>query len=708
MKVCRVLAVLALALAVLAGCPTVPKGKPVEAINNSDVYRLVQEALQPVADQFVDRGDRILLVPFDAFYGTREWRFVPIPMEIPQKDFDEKIASAVSKLSPASPNMGGAERESKLVNDAFERDGSKEVVRLRTSSEAWNELLLGRILTAGGYSGVAPFSLAEYARRNPYFVDSFEGGMLGAVLKRQGKGFERLENAGIDGTAMAQHRKGELVFGTDMLAFSSWKDLQKKYSATKLLAYSVNNVVDDGMSWIGIQASFRLVDIAHGGRVLWSGTRTATSSQFPKDKIPALGGLRLTLPPEVTGARRDAWARTLKAQGVAAQSSAILMKIDDIPVFGTYPVTREDFAVEEALTGLFGSMPGLTVVDKLQKRLYKLPWQMAHSVHYIDPMLGGDFTEFQSFYGARYMIGYRVMWKQLQGVQVLQGTADLELADKILGIYVKVLDMGDGGKTLLSDFVPFVAETDLGKNILYRCYNATRGLATVASALKDSGVLSEDTHTVLVNRRMEIANTYIGEATATEKFILNRMPAGDVPALFRSYYDVYEVIRTLGLPAEKKTDTAQKDGEEPPFDQVQEMNLEMAVALMQSWFEDGLCSALAAADISPSEKLDSLYSRYFLTLQGDMPSAGDDLPFLSPILLGKWGPTMKTYYNIDKIVYFSLLETGMPASYALRTPSTVPLARFFPFVTSETDSLQVSVVNVTSGDYEFKKDFALK
>ena len=70
--------------------------------------------------------------------------------------------------------------------------------------------------------------------------------------------------------------------------------------------------------------------------------------------------------------------------------------------------------------------------------------------------------------------------------------------------------------------------------------------------------------------------------------------------------------------------------------------------------------------------------------------------------------TLKSYYGVDKIIYFSLLETGVPSSTYIKPPSKSPIARYFPLVASDPDSLQVSVVNVNSGDYEFKQDFPLK
>jgi hypothetical protein len=312
------------------------------------------------------------------------------------------------------------------------------------------------------------------------------------------------------------------------------------------------------------------------------------------------------------------------------------------------------------------------------------------------------------------MITYRVLWKNIQGVQIRQGQSDYELADKILGIYVKVLDMGDSGKTILSDFLPLATENDLNQSVLYRCFSNAKGLSAVATALKDSGIVVAGTNTMLVNRRTEIANIYTGKATTTGNLEISGTSQGDVPALLKSDHDVYEILRRIGLSANSEPIVTSQEGHgtsagaNQAYNDAEQVNLSLAVSLMQSWFEDGLCTALTGAGIAPNEKMDSLYSRFFLTSRGTVTGASENLPFLSPLLIAKWGPTIKSYYDLDKIVYFAFMETATPTAHFLRTLSEIALARYFPFVTSDPDSLQLSVVNVSSGDYEFKRDFTLK
>jgi hypothetical protein len=386
MRKSRLCIIVVIAFIALAGCSSEPKApgmpiitntisttdsqKPIDAINNSDAYRLAQEALQPIADQFVEQGDKILLVQMDSWYGSTLWRFVPVPSTIPLKTFENLlIPTAASKHATRAPDNDGVNSELNALNESFQSDSPNNVYTINKDNLSRNELLLGRIFMAAGYSGIQSFSLAEFTKRNPYFIDSFESGLLSAVMKKQGKGFERLEMAGLDSKSTTLHAQGKLVFGTDPLNFATWNKVRQKSGATKLLLYSVNNIINSGMDYLGVQVSFRLVDIAHAGRLLWSGSRTVTSSTFPKEKIPFLGGLHLTLPSTVATVQRDIFAQTLKARGIGMAMNAVLLKVDDIPIFGTYPVTREDFVVEDAIQVLFSSIPGVNVVEKLRKRL---------------------------------------------------------------------------------------------------------------------------------------------------------------------------------------------------------------------------------------------------------------------------------------------------------------------------------------------------
>jgi hypothetical protein len=773
-------AVVLCVLAVLLGCPAAPTPEKIEAINNSDVYKLAHDALQPIVDQFVEGKDRILLANMPAFDGCDTWRFVPTPLEVKQEDFEKIIRPNAQKLfKPPASNPTGPVLETKLLSDLFTLDSAKKVYTLKTTSDKYNELLLGRTLAGAGYSGLGSFSLADFVKANPYFIDSFESGLLSAVLPK-GMGFERLWTAGMDRKdvprsawkQMVDQVEGKLVFNTNMLNFNTWADIQKAYEPnkiTKLLMYSINNVVFSRMDYIGMSISFRLIDVARGGKFLWSKTMSLKSDKFPKDKVPFLGAVQLTIPPQAVGAQRDGFVRTLKDQGVRSMS-AVLMKIDDIPIFGSYPVTREDFAVENALEGFFQSFQlsaGQTVniVEKLSPRMYKQPWQLAHAVHYINPLLGGDYDQFRNYYGAQYMIGYRVLWKKFQGVQLLQGDKDLELSGKILGIYVKIMDMADKGRVVLSDFLTLGTDAELDGNRLYLCYARTKSFSALAQALRDKRVITDTTRTALINRRMEIANNYIGEKTTSEDFILNRIPRfTDDPKktaeenakassdyardLLMTSYDVYEVLRIFGQADEtsgaavKKKPASGKEGEEEKWTEAQERNLTMAVNLMQSWFEDGLCTALVAGDAAPNEKMESLYSRYLILksvglFSQEMVSPPEEMLYLSPLLISRWislPPTppvvsappaapgappapaapaapitsLKAYYGIDKIIYFSLLETSVPTTAHITPPASSPIARFFPLVAADPDSLQVSVVNLNTGDYEYKNDFALK
>jgi hypothetical protein len=719
----------ALSLFFVACGSTPPPPPKSEAINNSDVYKLAQDALQPIVDQFITAGDRILLAPMPAFSGVDAWRYVPAPLEVKQEDYEGIIKPKAQKLFKPSPDSSGTVPEVKLLGELFSLDSANKVYKLNTASNKYDGRLLGRALAGTGYSGLGAFSLASFAKANPYFIDSFESGLLSAALKRSGKGFERLSpdamNMGdlpLESRKRQDNpRKAELVFNTNMLGFNTWAEIQDAYKpngVTKLLMYSVNNVVSSGAEYIGIQVSFRLVDIAKGGKLLWSGTKSIASEAFPKEKIPFLGTVKLSLDAKSVMSQRDALALDLKGQGIRSMN-AVLVKIDDIPVLGSYPVTREDFAIESALEDYFSSVQlspisKMAIQEKLYPRQYKESWQIAHAVHYVNPLLGGDYGQFANYYGAQYMIGYRVLWKDIQGVQILEGEKDLELNDKVLGIYFKVMDMAANGRVVISDFLKLGEDSDLEANVLYHCFNRTKSFDGLAKALSASSVVNGGTRTALVNRRMEIANNYVGEGTLTEDFLKKRFPQGnDQIALMMAYYDAYEVLRTFGETKEKPSSSGGTDKEET-WTQAQELNMSVAVGLMQSWFEDGLCCALASSDAAPNEKLESLYSRYLLQpSQGQISEEANSpeaMVYLSPLYLSKWGSAapIKSYYGIDKIIYFSLLESGADTEKFVRPPSSSPISRFFPLISTDPDSLQVSVVNVSSGDYEFKQNFALK
>ncbi|MBU0928155.1 MAG: hypothetical protein KKA67_10425 [Spirochaetes bacterium] len=704
-------AVCAFSLAV-AGCVTTekPKEKAI-GIDTSEVFRLGREALGPIAEKYIERGDRVLLVPVAPFGGNAVWRFVPTPAEIPQADFEQRIKPAVSAAFKARAGSGlGSSPEYLQLGKAFSYDSSKSAYAFKPQAEGLDEALLGRALAAAGYSGVEAFSLEAFSRVNPYFVDSLESGMLAAVLARQARGLERLPITSPAQSAASRDAlaSGRLVFGTNPLAAGSWKELleaARQGPIQKMLVYSVDEVISDETGYIGFSLSFRLVDVAKGGVVLWSGTKTMASDDFPAEDLPLLGETTISLPAEAAASSKASIARALRDQGVKTPVSAALVKIDDISVFGTYPVTREDYAVENALEAFFGGIPGLSVVDKLFKRSYKEPWQLTHAVHYVNPLQGGDYAEFQNYYGARLMIGYRVLWKEVQGIRPL--SEDGDISSRALGIYVKLVDMGASGRIVASEFIPMAPDGELRENVLYRCYARTSGFAELPAELADSGVLGASVNAALVNRRMEIAGTYLEPGSPAAPSLPSLMASGDQAAALRSSFDAYAAVRSVGAePAKpaKEAPPAGEDADAPKtLDPVDELNLYMAVNLMQSWFEDGLVTALVAGDINVFEKLESLYSRALVRGSGGL---GDR--FLSPLYLSSWGPVVKKYYNLDKIVYFSLLDTRPPSSRYIKVPEGSALARYFPLVSFEPDSLQVSVVSVTTGDYDFKRDYSLK
>src|SRR5512145_665746 len=98
MRTDRCVAAACAVVLVCTGCltPGKPKAKKAIGLDTSEVYRLASEALRPIADKFIERGDRVLLVPSEPFGGVPSWRFVPVPSEIPQDVFEKEIRPRVS------------------------------------------------------------------------------------------------------------------------------------------------------------------------------------------------------------------------------------------------------------------------------------------------------------------------------------------------------------------------------------------------------------------------------------------------------------------------------------------------------------------------------------------------------------------------------------------------------------------------------------
>jgi len=92
-------------VALSAACVSTKKPKPETPLgmNTSDIYRLGMEALKPLADQYIERGDRVLLLQSRLFNRSDAWRFIPTPLEIPQDVFEVDIRQKVSAaFKPAS------------------------------------------------------------------------------------------------------------------------------------------------------------------------------------------------------------------------------------------------------------------------------------------------------------------------------------------------------------------------------------------------------------------------------------------------------------------------------------------------------------------------------------------------------------------------------------------------------------------------------
>ncbi len=549
---------------------------------------------------------------------------------------------------------------------------------------------------------VKDFNYENFLSKYPYFIDSFEGGMQEAVLSKDGKGFERLRLSSLNPDVRQQVLDGKLVFGTSVLSATSWTELAKnpvnaKLPYTRMLQYSIENVIYERGKYIGILVNFRLLDLSRG-TILYNATTVLRTKQFPEDQMASLGQLRLTIPEAQLNAPAAAIARAIKNTDTKAFSNSIaLIKNDDFSVFGGFPVTKEDFVVEDWLQGFFASIPDVVTVEKLNKKEYKQPWQLTNSVSNINPVQIGQASDFPGFYGARFLVSYRILWKTLEGTRK-SGDGGFELADQILGIYLKIIDLGANNTIVYADFLPLGTFEAMESNVLYRCFSYARKFETPAKTLAEKALLQPGSSLMLINRRMEIANNYVAKNDTVADLLRSRSDSSDTASIWKQYRDTDKVLSAYGTALVEDTSYGE-------FDQ---LNILFALNLMSSWFEEGLTGALLARGISVAEKIDELYSRsQIFRLQQASPS-DMELRYLSPILLQQWGPSIKSFYNVDKFLYFSFNDNMTPLGKHSKVPAAYALSRFYPLLSDSPDSLQLGLVDVDSGNYLFKQDFNIK
>ncbi len=559
--------------------------------------------------------------------------------------------------------------------------------------------------TGQGFAGLGyrfeydfePFSLQEYRDDHPFFTDYLESGMIRSILKSQGKVYERLNLAGYAADYVTRLREENYVFNTSLLEYDWWEEIRDEFKINKMLVYTVNKVVDSGFVYVGVQLGLKLLDVDAGGQVLWETIENVVSNDFPGSRMIELDRMHVDIPNDSINAFNAGLTERMEEEDLDGPIDVVLVKIDDIPIFGTYPITVEDFILEQQLGNSLTQLDSVNVLEKLYKRRYKTNWQLVNAVSYINPLRGGEYAEFESYYGTRYMLGYRILWEEQAGkIEEDIRTDIVSLNEKILGVFLKLIDTADYGRIVFCDFIPIAPQQDLDTNFLYRCYAQVAGLEKLVAEVEELGVLSQEEKIAIVNKRMEIMKDYLIRNSSEYEIMYALNSSGNEALILANYDKVYDLWGSIAEQKKVKGD----------------IYYLMGAHLANSWFEDGLNYLLVSSGYSVVEKLESIYSRYLIKKRYGYDTGGENM-FLSPLLLEEWGQNIKSFYDIDKIAYFLGLEKQvLDASFL--TPDelvgealAVELSQYYPILSYELDRFLFSMLDVRTGDYVYNRNLSV-
>jgi len=543
-------------------------------------------------------------------------------------------------------------------------------------------------------------------------------------MEKGGIGFDRLEIPRYTADYVNQLRAEDYIFGTSLLKYDWWMEkpwpedepaedtgeeaagekapdptvLKENYNVSKVLIYSLHKVEQKGVDYVGMQLGMKLIDADNEGEILYNQIKNVYSSNFPDSRRIFLSRRYLELPPSSVDSFGSKLEGVINNEGLGfgTEIDAVLVKTDDIPFLGTYPITIEDFLIEQELSHKLGALDNFNVREKLYKRRYKKPFQFVNAVNHINPLRGGEYSEFENYYGTRYMLAYKVFWKEQTG-EFEDWTDELvDLDEKILGVYVKLIDMSDKGRILMTHVIPIAPEQQLETNFLYRCFFRVNDLPFILDEIEMSAAMGGDDRAVIINKRMEIFKNYL---------------IGNFPA-YKAMYD------TLSSRTEAQI-LEQYDKVYKLFDEEERKNVKgdvyyiMAAHIMNGWFEEGITSYLVDNGYMIHDKLESIYSRYLISYKFDGDWEGRDI-FLSPLFLSEWGADIKNFYNLDKVIYFIALEKAMPEADFI-TPENVTsettareLAQFYPILSYGLEWFLFSVLDVNNGDYALNRNYNLE
>ena len=540
-----------------------------------------------------------------------------------------------------------------------------------------------------------PFDLTTYLADHPFFTEYLEDGFIRSFLDNQGVGFERMSLAGYMKDYVERLREERYIFNTSLLQYDWWSEIEDDFSINKLLIYSVHRVVDKESDYVGIQLGMKFIDVADDGAVLYNGIKNMTSGGYPGNEMKLLDRIDLAISNDATSGYEESLAAKMTEDGLETPFKAVLMKVDDIPVFGHYPLTVEDFAIEQQLSNALSALESVDIVEKLFKRHYKTEWQLTNAVYNINPFSGGDFDSFQQYYGTNYLMTYRVLWSEQ--TKILEDIRDdiIDITDHVQGAYVTLIDMNDGARIVFADFIPFGSRKDYERNFLYRCFTEAHEQSVLIDEIAEMAVVSPDERVVVINKRMEILKNYIMNRDSLAEAVYETVDSADNAELLTEYDKAYALLG----PDEKKRKDSKGDG-----------YYLMAALMMNEWFEAGLVRQLVMAGYQVYEKMESIYSRYLIAQKYNEKGL-DDTIFLSPLLLKGWGTNIKSFYDLDKVIYYIPLEkVASPEEFVTPedyTDDAAEISQFYPILNFDLGQFMLSILDVRTGDYVFNKNFQL-
>nr|HPO50549.1 hypothetical protein [Spirochaetota bacterium] len=211
----------------------------------------------------------------------------------------------------------------------------------------------------------------------PHTITMIENGFNQGLLNEYSDfgGFEKIENAMYDkGDIPRDYKKwikeNNYVFNTSPFSNEFLKRMSRVHGVTKILFYRIDgavlsNVFLDGEyinspKYFGGLYYFKLIDIKNLSsqesksakdqvKLLYSGYVTSKSGDFPEKQ---LSNISIDNFPVGNNIKEKLIERLLE---IDSNLNVVLLKEDDIGIFGNYPITKEDFFIEDVIASNLAS-----------------------------------------------------------------------------------------------------------------------------------------------------------------------------------------------------------------------------------------------------------------------------------------------------------------------------------------------------------------